>query len=202
MFRAELDMVVCNGARRGNQFTYALLDERVPSNKFNKEEALGELAKRYFTSHGPATLQDFSWWSGLPVTHARTAIESIKHSLIAEEIDNRLYWFANDATVLNIDQDTIHLLPAYDEWTISYADRTATLDKALVNNAILKNGIFKPVIVVNGKVCGLWKRSIKNNKVIIEAQLLHSKKKIKKRKLISAADNHAKFLGKVPEIII
>src|SRR5882762_9944043 len=60
VMRAELDAIVCSGAMRGKQHTYALLDERVPHGKtLNREEALAELARRYFTSRGPATLNDF-----------------------------------------------------------------------------------------------------------------------------------------------
>ncbi len=68
MMHAELDQVICSGPKKGKQFTYALLDERVPQTKSLKhDEALCELAKRFFTSHGPATIKDFSWWSGLTI---------------------------------------------------------------------------------------------------------------------------------------
>src|SRR5688572_10872776 len=76
MIRAELDGVVCSGARRGKQFTYALLDERAPqARQLTRDEALAELARRYFSGHGPATLADFVWWSGLTVTDARSGLE-------------------------------------------------------------------------------------------------------------------------------
>jgi len=68
MMRAELDGVICSGARRGKQFTYALLAERAQQARtLDRDEALAELTMRYFTSHGPATIQDFVWWSGLTV---------------------------------------------------------------------------------------------------------------------------------------
>jgi len=72
LLRAELDGLICSGPRLGNQFTYTLLDERVPETKtLNREEALAKLTRRYFTSHGPATLQDFIWWSGLTAADAK-----------------------------------------------------------------------------------------------------------------------------------
>jgi len=80
---------------RGRQFTYALLDERVPrSLALKRDEALAELARRYFTSHGPATVQDFAWWSGLPVADARSGIGMLKHQMIHEDVDGQTYWFA------------------------------------------------------------------------------------------------------------
>ena len=72
--RAELDGVICSGARRGKQFTYALLDERVPPRELTRDEALAELTRRYFTSRGPAQVQDFAWWSGLTMADARAGL--------------------------------------------------------------------------------------------------------------------------------
>ncbi|MFH6997780.1 winged helix DNA-binding domain-containing protein [Flavobacterium sp. FlaQc-57] len=70
MMNAELDGLVCNGRMKGKQITYALLEERVlkPKTKLTKEEGLAKLAQKYFESHGPATLLDFSWWSGFSPT--------------------------------------------------------------------------------------------------------------------------------------
>ena len=74
MMHAELEGVICSGPRQGKQFTYALLEERAPKAKTRERaEALAELAKRYFASHGPATVRDFAWWSGLTLNDARTA---------------------------------------------------------------------------------------------------------------------------------
>src|SRR5438128_282472 len=73
MMHAELEGVICNGPMRRKQFTYALIEERAPNTlTLTREEALAELASRFFTSHGPATAQDFAWWSGLTVADART----------------------------------------------------------------------------------------------------------------------------------
>src|SRR5258705_11650085 len=72
LLRAELDGIICSGPRRGTQFTYALLEERVPEVKaVTHEEGLAGLAGRYFASRGPATLEGFVWWFGLKVMDAR-----------------------------------------------------------------------------------------------------------------------------------
>jgi len=66
LLQAELDRVIISGARRGKQFTYALFDERVPAAPpRDRDEALRDLTRRYFATRGPATVQDFAWWSGL-----------------------------------------------------------------------------------------------------------------------------------------
>ena len=95
LLRAELDALICSGARRGKQFTYALFDERVPDTKtLSKDEALAELTRRYFTSRGPATLRDFVWWSGLSTTDARNGLALVQGSLVKEKIDGEDYWFS------------------------------------------------------------------------------------------------------------
>ena len=96
LMRAELDGVICSGPRKGKQFTYALLEERASSaKKFNHDEALAELTKRYFTSRGPATVQDFVWWSGLTVKDAKAGIATLDQNFIHEHIQGRGYIFTN-----------------------------------------------------------------------------------------------------------
>ena len=99
MMRAELDALICSGPRRGKQFTYALLDERAPAGRaLAREEALAELAGRYFASHGPASPQDFAWWSGLTVGDARRGIASASPRLVSATVDGKTYWHAPGAS--------------------------------------------------------------------------------------------------------
>src|SRR5215813_3706284 len=94
MLRAELDGVVCSGKRIGKQFTYALLEERVRVvTPLSREEALAKLTLRYFTSHGPATLQDFVWWSGLTAADARRGLALIDSGVRKTLVDESDYYF-------------------------------------------------------------------------------------------------------------
>src|SRR5207244_1248846 len=129
MMHAELDGIICSGARRGNQFTYALLDERAPQARtLDRDESLAELARRYFTSHGPATVQDFVWWSGLTTTDARVALVMAKAHLVREVSDSQTYWLASSMPAAREPSPTAYLLPPYDEYTVAYRDRSAVLD--------------------------------------------------------------------------
>jgi hypothetical protein len=94
VMQAELDGIICSGPRRGKQFTYALMDERAPQARvLERNEALVELARRYFLSRGPATVHDFAKWSGLTVADARLGLEAVQDQLLKEEIDGQIYWF-------------------------------------------------------------------------------------------------------------
>lgn len=162
MFRAETDLVVCNGIRRDKQFTYALFEERVPpTKKLTREEALAKLAEKYFRSHGPATLQDFSWWSGLSLTDATKGLEPIKAKLVSEKIGEKTLWLFNDSSFEKTKMSSLLFLPAFDEFLISYKSRDISLDAHFNNQTFTINGIFNPIIVHNAKVIGIWKPQVK-----------------------------------------
>jgi hypothetical protein len=110
----------------------------------DRDDALGELARRYFTSHGPATVADFAWWSGLTLTDARRAME------IAGPIEP-----SHRPTRIA----PVHLLPAFDEYTVAYKDRSAVLDPAFAKRVNAGGGMLAPVIIVNGIVAGRWQRA-------------------------------------------
>jgi hypothetical protein len=194
---AEIDAIICNGDIQGKKQTYALLAERVPEKKtFTKEEALALLAKKYFTSHGPATLADFVWWSGLPVTDARKALEINKATLISETIGTDTYWFSDSVKLSTSTSDSVYLLPAFDEYLISYKNRSAAITIDHHSKAISNNGIFWPIIVVNGQISGLWKRTLKKDTVLIELDHFrpHNKKEI--GLIEKAAESFGHYSGK------
>ena len=171
LMHAELDGLICNGAIKGSKLSYTLLEEKVPVKKLlSREESLAELANRYFTSHAPATMRDFIWWSGLSVTDARKAIEMIKSGFVSETFDGEIYWF-KDYLTESLHNQSVYLLPAFDELLIGYRNRTATINENLNKKAISENGIFRPIIVVNGQVVGIWKRATQKTKVVIEVSL-------------------------------
>lgn len=169
MFDAELKAVVCNGSMRGSRLTYRLMDEFIPQDKvFTREEALYHLAQRYFTSHGPATVQDFQWWSGLPAGDARKGLEMIKKEMTSVKAEDKEYWMPMDSGILPQYTPSVYLLPAFDEFLVSYKDRTAALRPHEQRDVITINGIFKPTILVNGLVTGVWKRTIQKDTMLLE----------------------------------
>lgn len=201
LLRAELDGIVCSGASRGGKQTYALLEERVPKTKpLTKVEALAKLARKYFASHYPATIQDFIWWSGLSVGNAKQALETIKSDFTSEIISSQLYWFPHFSSIRRRIQESVYLLPAYDEFLISYKDRSASLPFRSKNKTVSNNGIFRPVIVVNGQVAGIWKRAIKKDKVLVETEMFDQPGKTTKSLIEKAAIQYGQFLSKEIEI--
>jgi hypothetical protein len=199
---AELEGIICSGASKRGRLTYAILEERVPKKKsMTHEEALAELARKYFTSHAPATLNDFIWWSGLPVNKARQALESSRSEFQSEEINGRRYWYTQTNSIPEVGQEDVHFLPAYDEYLIGYEDRSAVLAYEDFRNTVSKNGIFRPIIVVNGQVVGIWKRTLEKVKVIVETEYFTRPDTIIKDKVEKVLKQYGNFLGRQIEII-
>jgi hypothetical protein len=192
---AELEGLVCSGPVKNNKPTYALLEERVPQKKvLARDEALAELAKRYFMSHGPATVSDFVWWSGLGVKDAKTALASVKSELVSESIGAQTYWMANFMEGRSLAKNSLFLLPAYDEFLISYRDRSASLSLTHFGKAVSSNGIFRPLIVVNGQVTGLWRKLTKGDKIVIETDFFLPPGKLVKKLLEKEVYRLGQFL--------
>lgn len=197
MMHAELEGLVCNGKMKGKQITYSLLEERVkkPKTKLSKEEALAKLAQRYFESHGPATLLDFSWWSGFSPTICQSAINAIKLQLNSAVINHKHYYFENQI-IRNIHlNESLHFLPAFDEILISYKTREASILLEHQSKAFTNNGIFKPIILENGKVIGTWKRTIKKDHAKIETQFFNETESDKKAILFEGIKAFENYLG-------
>ncbi len=197
MMNAELDGLVCNGKMKGKQITYALLEERVskPNSKLTKEEALAKLALRYFESHGPATVLDFSWWSGFPPTICQKTINAIELQLNRITIDNQYYWFKKELKNENSFRESVHFLPAFDEILISYKTREISILSEHQSKAFTNNGIFKPIILENGKVVGIWKRTIKKDHAKIETEFFKEFETDKKQILLKGIKSFETYLG-------
>ena len=202
LMRAEMEGIICSGPVKNKRQTYAMLDERVPLSKpLLKEEILATLAQRYFISHGPARLQDFAWWSGVPLGEARKALENVKYTLISETIDSETFWLDGSIQIPENFEDSAYFLPAYDEFIISYADRSASLPAEVNSRAVSSNGLFRPVVVINGQVKGLWKRSLVKEKLRVEVSMFHQPDKKTKSNLVNAIESYGHFLGKEKEIV-
>ena len=196
MIRAELDGVVCSGARKGKQFTYALLEERVAATKpLTRDEALAKLARRFFSSHGPATLQDFIWWSGLIASDAQQAIGLVERHLCEELVQKKIYWKPKTPREKRSGLSTYlaHLLPAYDEYNVAYKDRQVVLDED--TRELSKWGLLSPTIVINGKVVGTWKSTKDQKSVKIEMNPARPLSKPERLAVAEAAERYAAFLA-------
>jgi hypothetical protein len=195
MYRAEVEGIVCSGIDKGKKQTYALIDERVePMKKLNKDEALALLATKYFRSHSPASLQDFSWWSGLNISDCKQAINLIEIDLLKENSSQLLIHKSCDLT--SSVSKCVSFLPAFDEYIISYKDRTSVIDLHHHPKAFSKNGIFHPIVMYNGKIVATWKKIVQKRQNAISVSYFEKGVKIDTERLKKAENRYMNFISK------
>lgn len=190
--------LICFGARAGKQPTFALLDEWAPDAKsLPRDEALATLALRYFTGHGPATLEDLIWWSGLTTADAKAGLAVAKPQLGHEHHESVDYYFDQTAAITPNASPASHLLPPFDEFLIGYRDRSAVLEAQHAGLVVPgANGIFNPIIVIDGRVVGTWKRVLKGDSVTVSFSPFAPLHDDVSPALIAAAERYGQFLGK------
>jgi hypothetical protein len=193
--RLAQEGLICFGARAGKQQTFALLEEWIPASVAKtRDEALAELARRYFTSHGPATLQDFVWWSGLTALDARAGLELARPGLGHEVIDGQAYWLLAAMPAAGDASPSAHLLPAFDEYLVGYRDRSAVLDPAEVRRINAGGGMLSATILLDGQVAGTWKRTLKKGSVAVTPHWFAEPGDVDEEAFAAAAHRYGAFL--------
>jgi hypothetical protein len=168
VMHAELEALICSGPRRGRQFTYALMAERAANAApLSRDEALATLARRFWRSHGPATMRDFVWWSGLATADGKRAVEMIK--AVREEIDGRTYWTVAEEARGTRRDVLAHLLPIYDEYLVAYKDREAVPHGPRVAAEATPFVTFQNVWTIAGQVAGTWRAARGPRGVAVDA---------------------------------
>jgi hypothetical protein len=196
---AELEGIVCSGPLRGKSHTYALVDERTPgvARPPSREEALSELARRFFLSHGPATLKDYVWWSGLTVADARAGIEASTPALSREVVGGKTYFFDDRGPKRVRDDGAVHLLPNFDEYAVAYVDRETLLDVRHRSKLGERgNLLFTNLVVRKGRVVGTWQRKLTKKTVSVTTALFVRPSAADRRALTEAIEGYARFLGR------
>lgn len=197
-----MEGTICMAGRHGKQHTFALLDEWIPdTRRLERDVALAALAQRYFTSHGPATLRDFTWWAGITVQDAEGAIDGARRHLIRESVEGHEYWMEARRAGLRRSTSqadsgvTIRLLPAFDEYTVAYRDRSMLLaTNRRRGNAAM--GLLSAVLVIDGRVAGTWKRTLTQSGVRIETKLHRVLTRVEKDALRTEVARFGKFLDR------
>ncbi|HEY7356593.1 MAG TPA: winged helix DNA-binding domain-containing protein, partial [Ktedonobacterales bacterium] len=196
LMRAELDGLICSGAQRGKQSTYALLAERAPQAKtLARDEALAELTRRYFTGHGPATVHDFVWWSGLTTADAKMGLEMVKSQLHHAIVESQTYWFAEQAPPAREPAQTAYLLPNYDEYIVGYTDRSAIFDAAHIPKLDARaNPLFQHTMVLDSQVAGTWQRTFQKGVAIIATSPFTTLSESECQAFAIAAEQYGRFM--------
>ncbi|MEA2498251.1 MAG: hypothetical protein QOH26_656 [Actinomycetota bacterium] len=196
LMHCELEAIICSGGRRDKKHTYALFDERVPSDdRFDRDEALAELVRRYLASHGPATVKDLRWWSGLTAADIKHALAALDSEVKSETIDQITLWYLRDRARLTRSRGA-HLLQTYDELIVGYTesrffgDPVGTKARTAWRDRQLPTGI----LLLDGMVGGHWRRTIGKNGVEVEVLTYEKPKRDEVQAIESAGARLGRFL--------
>jgi hypothetical protein len=190
--------VICFGPRAGAQQTLVLLDEWLPpARMLPRDDALATIATRYFQSHGPATDRDFAWWTGLTLTEARRAIESIADQLDALQLDGQQYWITGDtAPIASPRSSDVYLLPPWDEYLVGYTDRSHVLrDDHAADWDAGNRGLITSTVIIDGTVAGTWRRPMAKDRVTISFDLFRALKRRERDAMHAEAERFGRFVG-------
>lgn len=194
LVRSEIEGLLCSGVMQGREATWALLSERVPIIcSLTPDEALKQLALKYFRSHSPASLEDFVWWSGLTKTQCRKALALIAREIEEIKIEEEIMYLYHKTLDCSDYAKMVLLLPPYDEYLIGYKSRWVALEKKHTAKAHNNFGIFKPVILHEGRVVGNWKASIDKQGENLTIDFFAEKSKIGKQTLQGAVNQFVQF---------
>ncbi len=189
VMHAELEGAICSGPRRGGKFTYALLEERAPrATSLSRDEPLAALALRFFRSHGPATIRDYAWWSGLTVKDARAGVAMVTPALRRQETGGLTY-FSTDPAPRAGRRGLAHLLPIYDEYLVAYKDR------GLVADARNGRDLFWNHVVIGGVLAATWTRAMDGDTLRIEIAPYGTPSPVERAANAQAAERHRLFSG-------
>lgn len=196
VMRAELDGLVANGPMRGKQHTYALVEERAPAQTdLQGDAALAELTRRYFTSHGPATIKDYAWWSSLTVAQIRQGIALLGDELSSAVVDGRRHWWASSSTGDGGTAPLAHALQAYDEYAIGYKESRDVLNRAGLPVALPNENTPIHLVIVDGQLVALWRAETGPGRMTAHVQPLRSPSARDRRHIADAFARYATFAG-------
>ena len=193
VMRAELDGLICSGAMRGKQQTYALIDERAPdATDLGIDEALAELTRRYFTSRGPATVRDLSRWSSLTMGDCRRGVEMLDGELEKETVGDRTYWFAPSPPARRPPSPRIDLIQVYDEYVMGFSESRDALTGPIPSH----ESRFMHAVLRDGKLIGHWKRTEEGKTTVVDVDTYEALADSETEALEKAVERFGRFLGR------
>jgi hypothetical protein len=196
VIRAELDGLIANGPMRGKQHTYALISERAPGARtLEPDEALAELTRRYFASHGPATVKDFSWWSSLTITQIKRGLDLVGSALAREDVDGRTYWFAPAGPAPRDRSPTAHVLQAYDEYVVAYTESRQVINLDERPLGVPNENVPIHPIVLDSQLVGRWRRVVDRGGITVQPTLAVELTAGQRRAVEAAFARYADFAG-------
>jgi hypothetical protein len=203
LMHAELEAVVCSGPRRGKQHTWALLEERAPGARdLPRDEALAELARRYFTSHGPATARDFATWASLTLAEVNAAVAAAGTDLRREELGGLVFWTGAGESLRAPapHSPTVRLVQGYDEYIMGHTETKSVIAPPDRPWSAADRPLANLVVLLDGRIAGYWRRALTRAEAVLDIAPLDRFDDAQREALEAEAARYAAFLGLRPVV--
>lgn len=199
----QLDGVVCYGTNRGKQQTFTLTEEWLPpAPMLTREEGIAEMARRFFTGHGPATVYDYANWLGITLTEARAGIAEVRHGLERFDFDGHEYFYVPSARAeVAYPAPHVHLLPTYDEFFIGYKNRAGFITPEYYARWMAREDRIVSPFMVDGRMIGVWRRELVKKEIRFILEPYEPLSAAVEAALHDAVNRYAAFLGLTPVIL-
>lgn len=194
------------GPFEGGQQRFVLADEWITApRRLERDEALGELVRRYLAGHGPSPESDIAWWSKLPLRDVRRGLDVARAELTTLDVAGVEHWghLPTLDRIAGEQPRATLLLPGFDEWVLGHGDRDAVLPREHAPRIVPgNNGIFKPTVVHRGQVVGLWSRKAGARATVVTAVPFDGPlSPTVRRGIATAAEHYATYLGTPVEVV-
>lgn len=187
--------LIVSGPFDGKQPTFVWLDAWAPNQRaLSREEGLATIVRRYLRSHGPATVKDFVWWTGLTVADARAGLSAINAELASEDVDGQTYYWYDDALPVPT-TPVVRLVPPFDEYLVAYKDRSAVIHPGWQAISPRVDLLGVCLVIVDGQVVGCWTQARKKTTVEVAMTLFRPLDSDEQAALDAQLSRYGAFLG-------
>jgi len=191
--------LICYGPASGKKATFVRADQWLPKQKNVSElEAKKILLRRYLSAYGPATVRDFSKWSGIPAPEAKPLWQSLLDELVEVSVgDQPTSLLREDYAALaasDIKDQVVRLLPYFDPYLLGHADTSPMVKPTHYKKVYRNQGWISPVVLLDGRVIGIWSHKQRGKKLSIEVETFERFSKAIRTKIENEAENIGNFL--------
>jgi len=202
---AIVEGLICYGPEQGNEAVFVRVDQWLPKLKIIAESNAKQiLLRRYLQAYGPATLQDFSRWMGMPIPEAKEVWESCQDELLEVDCeDGKKFILREDEGELRdapLPPHVLRLLPHFDVYLLGHADKNHLITAAHYKRVYRNQGWISPVIFLDGRIIGVWSYTRRAKRWLLEVEPFEQFSKMIQAKIAEEAASLGEFLETAWEI--
>ena len=192
--------VVCYGPSRGNEPTFVRADAWIPKwQEISREEAEDLLLRWYLRAFGPATVADFSLWTGNTLSNAREIWARGQADLATVNVEG---WEASvlkkdlvELAQARLEGSRVRLLPYFDSYLLGHKEREHLAPTEHRPNIYRPQGWIAPVVLADGRAVAVWEFTREGNRLRLNVTKFESLSRRIEGGIREEAQDLCHFLG-------